>query len=92
MTVTLTPTTRRGKNRIARVADALPEWNRTWRIVRSCDRVNFARGEPGPWHLLEPVTDAADAHRFWFWCSATGDRNFVLQPNARNQATEPRKR
>jgi len=81
MEVTLEPKTRNGKNRLARVVIALPAWDGTWRVVRSCDRVTFALHRDGPWHLLEPVADAPFLERFWRWVSATDDENFILRSN-----------
>lgn len=81
MEVTLEPKTRNGKNRLAAIRSVDKSWWGMWHVVRSCDRVNFAPGKSGPWHLIEPICAAPDPFRFRRWVSESDDDHFTVRPN-----------
>lgn len=81
MEIRLEPKTRAGRNKIANVQFADPDWNGTWAITHTQDSVKFAPGKRGPWHLIEPLCDDEVRGYSARWVHATDDDNFTVQPN-----------
>ena len=82
MELTLIPKTRAGKNKLANVRFADPQWDGRWEIIGTVDGVRFALGKRGPWHLVEPLCNDEVRGYNARWVHATDDDNFTMQPNA----------
>jgi len=79
--VVLEPKTRHGKYKLIQSRmRAVEPWDGTiWRVIETRDRVKFAPGKRGPWHLIQPPVKTDT--RFQRWVHAVDDPNFILRPN-----------
>ena len=78
-TVTLTPKTQRGKNKIREAKAALPEWDgETWHVIERRAGILFAPHAHGLWQLAVPnVAKDLVRERLSRWIHTTDDADFV---------------
>jgi len=81
MEIRLEPKTRAGRNKIANVQFADPDWDGRWVVTQTQGAVNFAPGKRGPWYLIEPLCRNYVRGYSLRWVHATDDDDFTLQPN-----------